>query len=1361
MEAAMTVIGSEQKNRMRKAMSFERLGTGFAAFFGVLALVCSLAARAQAPAVVQLPIGYAAAGIVPGGSLTACTSGITPIKNTVFTSFDGCPATQTSLNGPTGVAVDALGNIYIADYTNREVRVAYYGGKLLHDAIIAANPFVAGLDPRPGNVYSLAGGYSATLTKTGSIYYCNGSSGVTSINSDSSGIGCPANESYIQPRGIAVDKDGNVFFTTTSPAQMVRVVIVNPGTASNPTAAAKLVTGLYAANSVPLSGAPNAGFIYGVTGFSTSQYSGDGGPALAGHIYGVRDVAVDSNDNVYVTDNTANNIRVVYNSGNVAGLSVSNPKPGYVYTLTGNNTTCGPTPGTCASGSGGDNGPAAAAALSAPYTIFFDSNNNLYIADSVNDRLRVIYNSGTVPGLPNPVQGNIYTVAGGGAGTASGTLATQVSFGALQSAGIDQQGNLYLDDPTSKSIWRIDAKTAIATQIIGVGTTGTAPAAGASCNGGGNGPTSLDKQGDGCPGLQSAVSSALLIAFDAANNLYVVETSNSDVRRFSMNTQFAATPAASSVTQPLAFQMLSVQTPTSETFTLQGGNTTEFSDAGGATCPVGQAQAANTICTVNIAFAPVAAGARLGSFQWQTDSANSPLLLLAGVGQAGMESADPGSQLTIGTGLAPSGVATDLQGNFYIADSAKGQVVKAPISGGTSSVVFTGLSSPAQIAVDGAGNIYVADAGNNRIAELPAGGSSVVSLGSGLNAPKGLAVDSFGNLYVADTQNNRVVKILPGGIQQVLSVSGLSGPTGLALDASGELLVADTGNSRVVELAANGTQSALNLGSGTVTPQGLAVDAAGNLYIADSASLQVLVYPAGSAMSNVLMTGLQAPAGLAIDQNGSVYVADTRVTGALSVNRSQAWITFPITNVNQTTTAPLLISNTGNAPFSFNGSQLATLSGASAAPFSVVPGAASPCALATLITPSTQCELAANFLPTQRGTFSATASLLTSAANNPTVGALLGGTGYQLISTAASVSVSSPKGTIVYAQSVTITGTVTPQANGSAMTGTLTLTVDGQAQIAQPIGNGSISQILNLGSGIHVVSLGYSGDSNYASSSASTSFTINPAATTTTLTASPSSLPSGGPQITFQAAVSSPTASGLAGTVSFYAGTTLLSTVAVNAQGTATYTTGTVTYPAYSFTAVYNGSANFTSSTSAVVQPSGDFLLFASNSKAATGQGGVASLAITVTPMFNLNATLTPSCSNLPANAVCRFQPTSLQVSGTAPQTISILLYTNTDSNLAQEQTPLVPGRGLRSPAMLAGLFPGLVLLLSYRKHLKKWTGVIVLLFMACGIFGMSGCTAGAISGTTPGGSYNITVTLSGPNNLTHSSNYSFTVDSN
>ncbi len=286
--------------------------------------------------------------------------------------------------------------------------------------------------------------------------------------------------------------------------------------------------------------------------------------------------------------------------------------------------------------------------------------------------------------------------------------------------------------------------------------------------------------------------------------------------------------------------------------------------------------------------------------------------------------------------------------------------------------------------------------------------------------------------------------------------------------------------------------------------------------------------------------------------------------------------------------------------------------------------------------------------------FAEVASFVTNAPNGAT--ATLSGTGALLVNTTTTLAVTAPAtGTISYGQAVTITATITPQTVTVTPTGTVTFFVDGRAQTAQALpASGVITLTLNPSVATHTVSVTYTGDTVYASGSKSLSFTVVKAVTTTTLgTALGSS--AGNPVLTFTANVSAATATGETGSVAFYAGTALVGTATL-ANGTASLTTTTLTYSSYSFTAIYSGDANFATSTSAAMVEGGDYIVTPGGTTVSIVQGSVATASVTLTPLFNYAGTVTAACSNLPANSVCRFAPTSVALSGNAGQTVSILI---------------------------------------------------------------------------------------------------------
>jgi hypothetical protein len=259
----------------------------------------------------------------------------------------------------------------------------------------------------------------------------------------------------------------------------------------------------------------------------------------------------------------------------------------------------------------------------------------------------------------------------------------------------------------------------------------------------------------------------------------------------------------------------------------------------------------------------------------------------------------------------PTGVAADLTGNLYIADTSNNKVRK--------------VVNPTTIKVD-------------TISTFAGTGSSGFSGDGGpatsakLSSPSGLAVDSHGDVFIADSGNNRVREVLPTGIIRTFAGSGACGdhtslgnglpavqaslcsPTGVAVSGT-NVYISDSGHFEVRVVNAAGVISAF---AGTASygysgdggpatsaklgvPTGLAVDAAHDVYIADSANTVVRKVNSAGTISTFAGTGkfgfsgdggpatnakLSAPTGLAVDQTGDVFIADTLNNRLREVNGS-------------------------------------------------------------------------------------------------------------------------------------------------------------------------------------------------------------------------------------------------------------------------------------------------------------------------------------------------------------------------------------------------------------------------------------------------------------------------------------------
>jgi sugar lactone lactonase YvrE len=363
-----------------------------------------------------LAVGVAAVAtfVVAGasGGTTVALEGsdtITTFAGTGVFGFsgDGGSATSANLNTPVGVAVDAQGNLYIADTGNNRVRKVAAKldafGNIIPGGIITtfAGSGVAGFsgDGGPATTARLSSPWGVAVDGQGNVYIAdeannrvrevNGAGTITTVAGGGStfGDGGPATSAQLsQPMGVAVDGQGNFYIADRGNSRVRKVT--------------------------------SGGTITTLAGTGVSGYSGDGGAASAAKVNLPAGVAADGPGNVYIADTNNHRVRKVDTFGIISTFA-----------------------GSGVFGFSGDGGPATVAQLATPTGVALDAQGNLLIADDGNARVRRVDLGGTIT-----------TIAGNGtccsSGLGDGGPATSAQLLDPRGVALDAKGNLYIATAT-------------------------------------------------------------------------------------------------------------------------------------------------------------------------------------------------------------------------------------------------------------------------------------------------------------------------------------------------------------------------------------------------------------------------------------------------------------------------------------------------------------------------------------------------------------------------------------------------------------------------------------------------------------------------------------------------------------------------------------------------------------------------------------------------------------------------------------------------------------------------------------------------------------------------------------------------
>jgi DNA-binding beta-propeller fold protein YncE len=689
---------------------------------------------------------------IDGQTLTLIQAGATYVANPASTTT----LVSSGLSYPNGIAVDGSGNVYIADTTNNAIKKWTATNNTVITLVAAGlnQPFGVAVDGS-GNVYIADTTHNAIKK-----WVATNNTVITLV---SSGLN--------QPVGVAVDNAGNVYIADQGNNA------VKKWTAANNTVTTLIAAGLNQPSGMAVDYAGNV-YIADRGNNAIKKWTAANNTVTTLIAAGLNQpfgVAMDYAGNVYVADTSSsaikkwtaanNSVTTLVASGLNQPFGVAVDNAGNVYIAdTSHNVVdelprafIDPTAKIEGLPSGSDTLPVVLPAnenLMAPFTPASDQ-SWLTINGVTNGVTGFSFNTSTsnrvanisVLGVPIPIVqerldaflGTTNLVEGPAAGIDSVVLALVPNIASPWTATANASW-LHLDVTAQSGlgstnvVFTFDANSG-ATRV------GTLTIDGQSLTVIQAGATYVANPASTTTLVSSGLSHPNGIAVDSAGNIYIADTNNNAIKKWTATNNTVITLVAAGLNQP----------------------------SGVAVDGSGNVYIADTYNNV--------------IKKWTAADNTVTTLIAAGLNQ-------------------PSGVAVDYAGNVYIADQGNNAIKKwTAANNSVTTMVDSGLNQPFGLAVDYAGNVYIADQGNNAIKKWTAANNSVTALvSSGLNQPFGVAVDGSGNVYVANGDGSIQEWIATTQNLIYLPFAGINKPWGVAVDSAGNVYVADEGNNVVYEL---------------------------------------------------------------------------------------------------------------------------------------------------------------------------------------------------------------------------------------------------------------------------------------------------------------------------------------------------------------------------------------------------------------------------------------------------------------------------------------------------------------------------------------------------------------------------------
>jgi sugar lactone lactonase YvrE len=599
------------------------------------------------------------------------------------------------------------------------------------------------------------------------------------------------------------------------------------------------------------------GIITTIAGNGTAGFSGDNGPALKASFNFPAGLCLDQAGNLFVADRNNHRVRRIDPSGIVTTVA-----------------------GTGNPDMGGDEGPAVQAHLNYPSDLVCDSKGNLYISDRSNNRIRKIDSKGvitTVAGMGPPE-------FGGDFGPATGAF-LKYPFG----IDLDHKGNLYIADRGNNRIRKVDTQ-GIITTVAGDGT--------------------HFFSGDYGPATRASLAYPTDVVADSRGNLYIADRNNNRIRRV----------------DPLGIMT-----------TVMGIGKYEYN---------GDNEIASET-TLHLPFAlALSTDGKLiivdrNHFRVRgMDLKSHTIATVAGNGKSLFRGdGGPGTGATL---EFPSGIGVDSKNNVIFSDKMNNRLRfidrkdfiytlagsgQQGNEGDGGPVSEASLYLPDSLVVDKKDNIYFLSpqgpsmfvrkidtegritrfAGNGVLGDKGDGGPAVLA---SFGVIKDLAVDSQGNVYLADLTNRKVRMVDTRGIVSTLAsetwvkiADEEIHPNGIAINKSGEIFISDSGSSKIRKIDRDqnvttfaGTGEFRDFGdggpalqAGIRSPGGLTFSPDGELYIAEETSHRIRKINKEGNITHIAGTGfagyggdggpatqaqLKSPYRMVFDKEGNLYFAD-------------------------------------------------------------------------------------------------------------------------------------------------------------------------------------------------------------------------------------------------------------------------------------------------------------------------------------------------------------------------------------------------------------------------------------------------------------------------------------------------------